>query len=139
MFKKSYCRLVWEKKLKADRYELNEMYRRFANIYRKAKARCDDPKHPYFYNYGGRGIKVEWKNLLQFSKEMEKSYFDNYLKFGNEISLDRIDNDKNYSSENCRWIQIRDQNLNRRKKNNHSPSYLIKHPWLSTTKKVQKE
>lgn|GEM_PF-7073678 len=71
--------------------------------------RCEDPQNEDYKNYGGRGITVDprWKDFNVFLKEvgMRPSKFH---------SLDRIDNDKGYFKENCRWATSSEQNKNRR-------------------------
>ncbi|MEN6312767.1 MAG: hypothetical protein ABFD25_00810 [Clostridiaceae bacterium] len=75
------------------------------------KNRCYNPKAKRFNRYGGRGISVcdEW---LHRSKEFicwarANGYNDN-------LQLDRIDNDKGYSPDNCRWVTVRENSRNRR-------------------------
>lgn len=72
--------------------------------------RCYWEKGKDYKNYGGRGIKVcdEWHNPLNFKLDMQRLY-----KKG--LSLDRIDNNKGYSKENCRWVTRKIQNNNTRK------------------------
>ena len=78
--------------------------------WRSMKCRCLNPKDPAFKNYGGRGITVcnEWINSYEiFLNDMGKKPFINY-------SIERINNDKGYYKENCRWATTKDQNNNKR-------------------------
>jgi hypothetical protein len=81
-------------------------------IWAGMKVRCNNPKDKYYRLYGGRGIKVceRWNTPGGFT------YF--LLDMGptptKTSSLDRIDNDKGYSKDNCRWIEGRKQSANRR-------------------------
>ena len=70
-------------------------------------ARCYNEKHQHYNRYGGRGILVcdEWNDLSVFYQDMGDR--------PENASLDRIDNDKGYSKENCRWASIFDQARNR--------------------------
>jgi transcriptional regulator with XRE-family HTH domain len=69
------------------------------------KQRCNYKNHIYYANYGGRGITVcdEWsKSFVVFKKwALENGYKDG-------LSIDRIDNDKNYEPNNCQWLSLGD-------------------------------
>lgn len=73
------------------------------------KSRCSNKKSICFKYYGGRGITYtpEWETFDKFYKEMGLSY-----KKG--LTLDRINNDKGYCKENCRWVTKKVQAQNRR-------------------------
>lgn len=93
-----------------------DMWHGFSNsrlytVYRGMLARCYNPKHIHYDLYGGRGIKVcdLWKNDKKefFSWAMNNGY-------SNELQIDRIDSNKDYSPENCRFVtKLQNQN-NRR-------------------------
>lgn len=59
--------------------------------------------------YGGRGIGVcdRWLDFKNFYEDMGSSYKD-------DLTLDRIDNEKGYSKENCRWVSNMKQQSNKR-------------------------
>jgi hypothetical protein len=74
------------------------------------KKRCYKQNHRYYARYGGRGITVcdEWK-------KSSKAFFEWALANGYEehLTLDRIDNDKGYYPDNCRWANEIEQNNNK--------------------------
>ena len=73
--------------------------------------RCTNPNHKAYKNYGARGITVceEWLDIKLFIEWAEATH-PNIKGY----SLDRIDNDKGYSPENCRWADRVTQNTNQR-------------------------
>lgn len=82
------------------------------HIWNNIKARCSNPNNLGYKNYGGRGIKI--------CKEWEES-FENFLKdMGNcpvGYSIERINNNKGYFKDNCKWASSKEQSLNRRSNN----------------------
>lgn len=75
------------------------------------KGRCNCSSDVAYKNYGGRGIKVcsEWENdpIAFYNWSINNGW-----KKG--LSIDRIDNNKGYSPDNCRWTTKTVQNRNRR-------------------------
>lgn len=79
------------------------------NAWQNMKRRCDDRNRPNFNDYGGRGITVCERWLHSFS-----NFLDDMGEKPENLTLDRIDNDKGYFPENCRWATVSQQNFNQR-------------------------
>lgn len=86
-------------------------------VWRSMKERCTLKTHAVYKDYGGRGIGIceEWKNDF-------KKFYDWAIQNGyNEgLTIDRIDNNKGYYPENCRWVTMKIQNTNKRNTLKHS-------------------
>ena len=78
-------------------------------IWQGIKKRCLNKNTPNYHIYGGRGITIcqDWLNsFVSFYKwAMGNGYADN-------LTIDRIDLDGDYSPSNCRWITQAEQNRN---------------------------
>lgn len=87
-------------------------------VWAAMKDRCFNKENSEYHNYGGRGITVceEWKNDF-------KEFYDWSIKNGYKqgLSIDRINGDKNYCPENCRWTTAKVQGNNTRR--NHWIEY----------------
>lgn len=81
----------------------------------RMKERCRNPKNVGYHDYGGRGITYceSWENFINFYKDMGDR--------PKGKTLDKIDNNKGYCKENCRWSTPKEQANNR--KNNTNITY----------------
>ena len=95
----------------------NKFYKTWYNM----RDRCTNPKIKAYKDYGGRGITVceEWLDVVNFVDWAEKTYpnIEGY-------TLDRIDNDKGYSPENCRWVDKSTQVINQRIRRTNTSGYV---------------
>ncbi|MDE7323104.1 MAG: hypothetical protein K2N73_10345 [Lachnospiraceae bacterium] len=102
---------VWSKMTYKHGYATHEKYNRVYAIWSHMIDRCHNENNPAYQRYGARGITVcdEWReNVDSFIDWANKNgYSDN-------LSLDRKDNDKGYSPDNCRWADDVTQANNKR-------------------------
>ena len=93
----------------------------FYNTWNNMIHRCTNPCDKRYKNYGARGITVceEWLDVATFIVWAESTHPNT-----EGVSLDRIDNDKGYSPENCRWADKTTQAINQRMKKNNKSGYV---------------
>ena len=78
------------------------------HIWLKMIKRCSDPTDTHWQHYGGRGIMVcdRWLLWENFVEDMSPTYEQG-------LSIERVDVNKGYSPENCKWIERVDQAYNK--------------------------
>ena len=97
------------------------------------KDRCDNAKHKYYKDYGGRGITVsdelrDFAVYAEYIESLPNAYHDGY-------TVDRRDNDRGYERGNLRWTSVTVQNRNVRKIRTDNTSGVRGVSWHKTRKK----
>lgn len=88
------------------------------DVWSSMKQRCYNPANKNWKHYGGRGIKIckRWHDFKNFMDDMLSTWKEG-------LKIERCNNNKGYSPENCRWVTQKVQCRNAR--SNH----IIKTPW----------
>lgn len=78
------------------------------SIWSDMRRRCDTPSRDSYKYYGGIGISYceDWENFEAFWRDMGPTYEDS-------LSLDRKDHTKDYTKENCQWVEVSEQSKNK--------------------------
>jgi hypothetical protein len=93
-------------RLPRDTGTMSKLYRSWSGML----ARCRNPRHKSYPQYGGSGIVVcgEWGQFREFRTwALSHGYLDG-------LTLDRVDNFKGYNPENCKWSTRKQQSGNKR-------------------------
>ena len=98
----------------ASKHKNTHKYRMWT-IWKGLTKRCNNPKSASYRSYGQKGIQNEWVTFDSFLSDMEKDYL-HHVKIHGVINttLDRVDNNRNYCKNNCRWATRKLQVVNRK-------------------------
>lgn len=76
-------------------------------IWKSMRSRCRDKGHTSYQYYGGKGISIsdDWDSFAAFRNWVEENgWADEDVEDRLRMSIDRIDSNKDYTMDNCRWI-----------------------------------
>ncbi len=102
------------------------------------KSRCNNPNNPKYSYYGGKGITLcdEWLDFnIFYDWSINNKYSEN-------LTIDRINSNKNYEPSNCRWVNKQIQMLNKSGNKNSTSKYKgvsfskdnLTNPWRASIK-----
>lgn len=86
--------------------------KRLLSIWSGMNDRCHNPRSKHFKNYGGRLKRIfvckKWRSSFG-----EFAWWALHNGYSDELTIERINNDRGYSPKNCKWITIKDQQKNK--------------------------
>lgn len=124
-FKVAKCRPTL-KKINQQCKSLPPKYRKLMYLYAGMKQRCYNKNNNFYWCYGGKGIRVckEWyyNSASYYLWAILNGYREGLV-------IDRIDNNKGYSPDNCRWVSEADS-----LKNKHNTHVMITHNGITMSR-----
>lgn len=111
IYKTKYSCGCTRKPLVKRKHKYETKNQKLYNIWHAMKQRCLDKNKKEYKYYGGKGIKMcnEWLNDFNCFQNwaLNNGYKEN-------LTIDRINSNKDYCQENCRWVTQKENNLNRK-------------------------
>lgn len=106
------CGCLFKEQQSKGRAIHNGNHEALYSVWKGIRQRCNDPNFPAYKNYGARGIAMctEWNDYAAFRAWAYQAGYSPGL------DIDRINNNSNYSPENCRWVS-RKKNCNNTRRN----------------------
>ena len=120
------CRSCAGKDSQTKRGNTGVVYTAEYAVWGHMRSRCNNPKHPAYVNYGGRGIRVckRWETFKNFFADMG-------ARPTSDHTLERLNNDGDYKPSNCVWALPKEQSRNKRSNRwlTHNGETLILADW----------
>lgn len=105
------------KELTTHNLSKHPLYRKFFDM----KKRCYNKNSIYYGYYGGKGIKI-YQDWLDHPENFVKWGLNNGWK--KELTIDRIDYEGDYTPENCRFVPMNIQCINKGKRKDNTSEYI---------------
>jgi len=109
--------ISYEELIRPIRVKDNDDRKRLKNIYQGIKARCYNPSHKYYHNYGGRGIGMcdEWfEDFESFYRWAIEHGYKHGLQIDKDKNIRVLGSHKGYYPENCQWVTPKENSQNKR-------------------------
>lgn len=85
------------------------------NVWNSMRQRCNNPKHPSYKYYGGKGVKIcdEWNDFAEFAEWAHRNGYKviKNVQRKDQLSIDRIDSNGDYCPNNCRWVTVHENTV----------------------------
>lgn len=111
-------RQTWQERVMASTTH-NHCHQKLHGVWNSMLSRCRNPNNKKYKNYGAIGITVcqQWKQYQNFRQWAINNGYDQNASI-KQCSLDRINPFGNYCPQNCRFVDMHVQQLNKRKNYN---------------------